>query len=131
MRSGFFCCLYLIGFFANAQLSYPPSVKVLSVQPKKQTADTIPPAIKELNIKSQMPENKMPNAIRNQQQLNLVYKGNNGAGFDLYQSTLDKMTVIRPDKTNMPTIGNSINHRGTLSNPRLILTDSISKVKKP
>lgn len=136
MRISFICLFSLISSFASAQLSYPPSVKVLSVQPKKQNADTDKHGSNKLRLKAyrQTPDNNIPNAVTNQPQPAFVYKGNNGGGFDIYQSTLDGMAVICPDKNNkhaIPTIGHLIDPRITPSMPKQALTDSLLKIKKP
>lgn len=57
---------------------------------------------------NQQPLNAMPNAINQQQvaYLKPVFRNNNGNGFDVYESPLDSMPVIKPDETftsNMPT----------------------------
>lgn len=136
MRIAFICLFSLVASFASAQMSYPPSIKVLSVQPKKSDADTARPGINKSRLKAfqQETENNIPNALRKQQAPAFVYKGNNGSGFDLYQSTLDGMAVICPDKNNkhaIPTIGHLIDPRITLSLPKQALTDSLLKMKKP
>ena len=53
------------------------------------------------------PQNQIPNALaqRNINQM-LIPKGNNGEGFDLYESTIDRMTIAQPDKTQLYTIRN-------------------------
>ena len=57
---------------------------------------------------SQSPYNNMPNAINQQQvtYLKPVFRNNNGNGFDVYESPLDSMPIVKPDATfssNMPT----------------------------
>lgn len=136
MRVSFICLFSLIGSFASAQMSYPPSIKVFTAQPKKQKGDTSLPEFNKHRLKAhqQASENQMPNAISNQQRPSFVFKGNNGGGFDIYESNLDRMAVIRPDKhykSTIPTIGYSNNPRIILSMPQQSLTDSLSKIKKP
>lgn len=136
MRLRFICLFSLIGLFANAQTSYPPSVRVLSVQPKRPSADTAQSGINKLRLKAyqQAPGNQMPNAVRNQLQPSIIYKGNNGSGFDIYQSTLDGMAIISPDKNNkshIPTIGHAIDPKIALIMPKQALADSIPKERKP
>lgn len=49
------------------------------------------------------PINRMPNALSAVPQArkeNLVLKGNNGKGFSIYQSPIDKMQILVPDSTN-------------------------------
>lgn len=136
MRIAFICLFSLVASFASAQMSYPPSIKVLSVQPKKSDADTARPGINKSRLKAfqQETENNIPNAFRKQQAPAFVYKGNNGSSFDLYQSTLDGMAVICPDKNNkhsIPTIGYLFDPRMALSIQKQPLTDSLSKMKRP
>ncbi len=48
---------------------------------------------------------KMPNGLKEKIQV-MIYKGNNGRGGSIYQSTLDNMLLVAPDssfKYNMPT----------------------------
>jgi len=52
--------------------------------------------------------NDIPNAINQQQvaYLKPIFRNNNGNGFDVYESPLDSMPVVKPDATfssNMPT----------------------------
>ena len=67
----------------------------------KAIKDTI---IKQLNEgweKKKVPENGMPNAIKVTTE-KPVYRGNNGQGFDVYESQLDRMGILMPDSTNQP-----------------------------
>jgi hypothetical protein len=130
------CIFSLLGLMAGAQGSYPPSIKLSIVQPQKQYSDTIPQGKNKpgLNAYVEAPGNSIPNAIRNQQQPAFVFKGNNGGGFDIYQSTIDGMTVLRPDKnnpSNIPTIGYPIHPNKTVLISPKFLTDSTAKAKKP
>jgi|GEM_PF-3343033 len=59
---------------------------------------------------SQAPSNayRMPNALSSlvdNQQL----KGNNQQGFDIYQSQVDNMPVLKPDAANLSSLSNSSN----------------------
>lgn len=137
MRIAFICLFSLVASFASAQMSYPPSIKVLSVQPKKTSADTASETgINKLRLKAyqQAPGNQMPNAVRNQLQPGFIYKGNNASGFNIYESTLDGMAIISPDKNNkshIPSIGYAIDPKIVLIMPKQALADSIPKEKKP
>lgn len=45
----------------------------------------------------------MPNALKGQN-FGLKYQSNNGQGFDIYQSGVDRMPVLVPDKNNMASL---------------------------
>lgn len=45
----------------------------------------------------------MPNALKGQN-FGLKYQSNNGQGFDIYQSGVDRMPVLMPDKNNMASL---------------------------
>lgn len=47
---------------------------------------------------SPWPPDRMPNAIT--KSIAPVYKGNNGRGFDVYESTIDNMPILMPDSAN-------------------------------
>lgn len=48
-------------------------------------------------------KNNMPNALKGFQDAQQKV-GNNGKGFDVYQSTVDNMTVLKPDAQNLGTL---------------------------
>jgi hypothetical protein len=52
-----------------------------------------------------VPIDNMPNAIT-LKQAPPVYRGNNGRGFDIYESTLDGMPVLIPDSSNKASLNN-------------------------
>lgn len=45
----------------------------------------------------------MPNALKGQN-FGLKYQSNNGQGFDIYESGMDRMPVLVPDKNNMASL---------------------------
>jgi hypothetical protein len=51
------------------------------------------------------PIDNMPNAISSKA-IPPVYKGNNGRGFDIYESQLDGMPVLMPDSANKASLNN-------------------------
>jgi hypothetical protein len=51
------------------------------------------------------PIDNMPNAITIKP-APPVYKGNNGRGFDIYESTIDGMPVLMPDSSNKASLNN-------------------------
>jgi hypothetical protein len=84
-------------FKSPFSLKHPPSIL------KNDSADVI----KFLqNHRSYLSDNNK--ALENGYQFNAfpeklpmpAYKGNNGAGFDIYESTVDNMPLLVPDKTN-------------------------------
>ncbi|OYU55306.1 MAG: hypothetical protein CFE25_10180 [Chitinophagaceae bacterium BSSC1] len=46
----------------------------------------------------------MPNALKGQN-FGLKYQSNNGQGFDIYESGIDRMPVLMPDKNNSASLG--------------------------
>ncbi len=88
--SGF---LLLIGI-ASAQ--YQPLVK-------------INPLHLDTSLVQKSPKNIMPNALAlvevNKMQ---ILKGNNGEGFNLFESNLDGMTIVSPDKSQSYSIPNAL-----------------------
>jgi hypothetical protein len=48
----------------------------------------------------------LPNVLKNLN-LQLKYKSNNGQGFDIYESGLDGMPILMPDKNNKSSLGMS------------------------
>lgn len=46
----------------------------------------------------------MPNAFKGKN-FGLLYQSNNGQGFDIYESDVDRMPVLMPDKTNTTSLG--------------------------
>ncbi len=46
----------------------------------------------------------MPNALKGQN-FGLKYQSNNDQGFDIYESDVDRMPVLMPDKTNTTSLG--------------------------
>jgi hypothetical protein len=69
-------------FFANTLLAQNSSLRS-----KKNTKDTT-----------------MPNVLKGQN-LGLQYKSNNGQGFDIFESGVDRMPVIMPDNANKTMLG--------------------------
>jgi hypothetical protein len=66
--------------------------------------DTVIQQFKDDLKKNQVPNYGMPNAIT-VKPLPPVYRGNNGQGFDIYDSQIDNMAVLKPDSSfgsNMP-----------------------------
>jgi hypothetical protein len=66
--------------------------------------DTVILKQKEELKKNQLPYNGIPNAITTKP-LPLVFLGNNNKGFDMYQSPVDNMGILKPDNSfasNMP-----------------------------
>ena len=84
----------LIMGIASAQ--YQPIIKLNPLQ-----SDT--------SFSQKLPKDLIPNALA-QYELNkmLLLKGNNGDGFDMYQSTIDGMTIASPDKSQSYNIPNSL-----------------------
>jgi len=51
----------------------------------------------------------MPNALMNYDLNRMqILKGNNGKSFDLYESTIDWMTIVIPDKSQSYSIPNAL-----------------------
>lgn len=46
----------------------------------------------------------MPNALKGQN-FGLKLQSNNGQGFDVYESAIDRMPVLMPDKSNSASLG--------------------------
>ncbi len=67
------------------------------------------PSQLDTSFKQEIPKNRMPNALANLESNKLQIKlGNNGQGFDLYESTIDGMTIASPDKSQSYSIPNSL-----------------------
>ncbi len=83
---------FLIMGIASAQ--YKPIVKLKSIQ---------------VDTSQKSPKNLMPNALAlvevNKMQ---ILKGNNGQGFDFFESTIDGMTVAKPDKSQLIVMPNGL-----------------------
>lgn len=60
--------------------------------------DTVIQQFKNDLKKSQVPNNSMPNAIT-VKPAPPVYRGNNGKGFDIYDSRIDNMPILVPDSS--------------------------------
>ena len=85
-------CLLTIG---NASAQYQPIIK-------------LNPAKLDTFLIHKSPQNQIPNALAQSNIYKmLIPKGNNGEGFDLYESTIDGMTIAQPDKTQLYTIPNA------------------------
>ncbi len=88
--------------------------------------DTTIQRFKDEGKKNQVPNYGMPNAIQVKPQPN-IYKGNNGQGFDIYESPLDNMAILKPDSSfasNMP----SPKKYGIQQTPRILfLPENIIK----
>lgn len=135
------CYLLLTILFAitlQAQNSQPYVLALPKQGAAQSHIDTLSPKLKQLLRQYQQAdkrnEEKIPNAYKAYQQPAFIYKGNNGSGFDIYESTLDGMSTIRPDKNNkslMPTIGYLYNPKIELSKPTQLLPDSLLRLKKP
>jgi hypothetical protein len=58
----------------------------------------------------------------------LILKGNNGDGFDMNQSTLDGMTIAKPDKSQSYTIPNTLQKSQLLINNLFIRLAELKKL---
>lgn len=78
----------------------PPGFPNPPVDPNAKKHDSL--ALLNSLSKRQSTVDRMPNAIAVQPfpSPNNAYKGNNGDGFDMYESTIDKMPVLMPDSVN-------------------------------
>ncbi|MEI6265339.1 MAG: hypothetical protein WCP74_09535 [Sphingobacteriia bacterium] len=86
--------LFLVCFITKLSIAQTRPVIVLN-QGNKDT-------IQEPNI----PDGNMPNSLKNNElRLKLKLKGNNQLGFDIYESSLDKMMVLIPDSANRASLG--------------------------
>lgn len=91
--------ILLVGFllvvgFASAQ--YLPIIKT---KPSKIDTSFLPIE----------PKNQIPNVLAHSNfNKMLIPKGNNGEGFDLYESTFDGMTVAKPDKSQLYIMPNGL-----------------------
>ena len=97
--------LLLLGGITTAgfsQISYQ-----LVTKPKNSSIpDTVIRRYKDELKKNQVPNYGIPNAILVKPQPN-TYIGNNGQGFDMYESPIDNMTIAKPDTSsgfNMPVL---------------------------
>ena len=97
--------LLLLGGITTAgfsQISYQ-----LVTKPKNSSfPDTIIQRYRDELRKNQVPNYGMPNALPVKPQPN-IYKGNNGQGFDMYESPIDNMVIVKPDSSsgfNMPVL---------------------------
>ena len=57
-----------------------------------------------LGSKKSTKDTTMPNVLKGQN-LGLQYKSNNGQGFDIYESGVDRMPVLMPDNANKTMLG--------------------------
>lgn len=95
--------LLVLGGFTTAgfsQISY----KIVPDPQNSSIPDTVIQRFKDELKKNQVPNYGMPNAIQVKPQPN-IYKGNNGQGFDIYESPIDNMAILKPDSnfgSNMP-----------------------------
>jgi hypothetical protein len=88
--------LFLVCFGTKLSVAQTKPVIILN-QGNKDT-------LQEPNI----PDGNMPNALKNNElRLKLKLKGNNQLGFDMYESSLDKMIVLIPDSANRASLGMS------------------------
>jgi len=86
--------------------------------------------------KNQLPYNGMPNAVITKP-LPPAYIGNNGKGFDMYESRVDNMGILKPDNSfasNMPVAKMQKENNLALSPgntiPRNKLNDLLEKIRK-
>lgn len=105
--------LLLAGMISTAYSQQSRVWVIPSIVLKSTPRDTIIEKLKELLQKNGSPIDHMPNAISplkplSQQQ---VYKGNNGIGFDIYESKIDHMPVLMPDSAN-----EAMTHRRVIKN---------------
>lgn len=85
--------LLLLGVYLSADAQYKPMVKRVPSQ-----LDTV--------MLPTYPDRSIPNALqKNDANRKLIKKGNNGNGFDIYESTVDNMPVLVPDKENLASLG--------------------------
>jgi hypothetical protein len=83
-------------FCLNGYAQYQPAIRVV-------------PFTKDTTISPISPNETMPNALsKNNPNLKLKQKGDNGNGFDIYESELDKMAILVPNKKNSHYMPNSI-----------------------
>jgi hypothetical protein len=86
--------LFLLCF--GIKLSVAQSRPVIKLN--QGNKDTIPEQI--------FPKGAMPNALqKNDPSLQSKLKGNNKNGFDIYESNLDRMTILIPDSVNKASLG--------------------------
>ncbi len=100
--------LLVLGFLLIIGITsahYRPIIKLNPLQPVT-------------SFKQKLPQNRMPNTLAlialNKMQ---VLKGNNGEGFDLYESTFDGMTIASPDKSQVYSIPNGLQKSNLLLIP--------------
>lgn len=106
MKPMIFTTAFLIAVSANGQ-QQNKTIQIgerFSVQLRTDTLisiakpDTILPNLREQWRRNQIPQNGMPNAFTVKPPMP-VYKGNNGQGFDIYESRIDGMPTLVPDSS--------------------------------
>jgi hypothetical protein len=86
--------LLLLFLFATTKNWGQASIKIA-----KNGKDTIVVFNQDSSINKQRSVDNMPNALQGRQdKLQLI--GNNSQGFDLYQSSIDNMMILKPDANN-------------------------------
>ncbi len=90
--------LLLLGGMISSGFSQMNYKVIVTPQNKSLTDTTIRRYQDELR-KKQVPDFGIPNAIKIKPQSD-VYRGNNGQGFDIYDSPIDNMPILKPDKNN-------------------------------
>ena len=90
--------ILLLGSMVSSGFSQMTYKTIVTPQNKSLTDTTIRRYQDELR-KKQVPDFGMPNAIKIKPQPD-VYRGNNGQGFDIYESSIDNMPILKPDKNN-------------------------------
>lgn len=96
--------LLLLGLASSAFSQSNLTYSVIYPGSSNTIRDTVIQPFKDDLKKNQVPDYGMPNAIT-VKPLPPVYRGNNGQGFDIYNSQIDNMAVLKPDssfRSNMP-----------------------------
>lgn len=104
----------------------------IHVTPLLSGEDTVIQKLKDDLKRNQLPYNGIPNSITTLP-MPPVFLGNNGKGFDMYESRVDNMAILKPDNSftsKMPVAGKITAHiTPAFTIPRNKLDDVLEKIK--
>lgn len=111
--------LLLLGSIFSSGFSQV-SYSIVTSPQTRSIPDTIIRRYQDELKKNRVPDFGIPNAILVKPSPP-VYRGNNGQGFDIYDSPIDNMSILKPDSSfasNMP-VGKFVSPENAVNAPRL------------